>query len=404
MRLPYVDKGFLGRFLSRLKRSCSFSRGSKSVTKSYTYSKWPATNREEKSTSEPDQKITDSIDSVEISYSIAANTGTFMNLPGEVRNLIYNFAFNTSFSTDQLPDTHLLPSCYLLALTCRQIYHEVHEMIDSNVLVYGLHAMRIRFFQQLAPEKLRLMKAVILPESRMGDSWIRYHDWRNGIYQCVVDKLCTSGFHPTILVFCTDCQRSQLTGHVTGVSQEARAARFANALKDLRFALSVLRTIHTVYLVDVGMNATRDLYADMFEKFFPNDVDKVQRIAQGFNSLYYHGTIDGSEKWDVHREREPLPSEGTAPRDSDGIVHGLSYLRFEEASNKDNTTDFCLTKANPDLPSSEVAVHIFPSWPDFCSAYDGPYRSPKRWRNPTHQDTPTKYNMRQPSWHLGQDV
>lgn len=411
MLSPFVKKELFTRLLSRLKRFCSSSQRPKYDPDSD--SRTTNSNKAQKPTSGLDQMVSELDDSTDISRPTSANTGPFINLPGEVRNIIYKFAFNTSFSTDQLPDTHRLPSCYLLALTCRQIYHEVHEMVDSNILVYGFHTMRIRFFQQLPPERLSLMKAVILPESGMGNSWTRYHDWRNGIYECVVEKLCASRFQPTTLIFCTDCQRSQMSGHVAGISNEARNARFANALQDLRFTLATLCTVRTVYIVNVGapwFHNTRDSYADMFEKYFPSDVDKVQNIAQGFTSLYYHGILDGSEKWGVRRERIPLRiplkipwgCNDSLPQGSIGVVDNDLFVRTKDA--EDSTADFCLTRTDSHSPPSEVAVHIFANWPDFCKAYDGPYRLPKRDGNPTIQGTATKYNMRQPSWHLGPDV
>lgn len=392
MRTQEYSMRFICRVLSRLKRICS----------SLGHAKHEPSIVEASNSSTPLalDYIANAIDASEVLRPTSANTGSFISLPGEIRNLIYKFAFNTSFSHDQLPNTHLLPSCFSLALTCRQIYHEVHKMIDSNVLVYGLHTMRIRFYQQLAPEKLRLLKAVILPESRMGDSWIRYQDWSKGIYQCVVEQLCASKFHPTTLIFCTDFKRSQMTGHVSGISDAARDARFANALKDLRFALSILKTIRTAYIVDVGIHGDRDLYANMFEKFFPSDVDKVQRIAHGFNSLHYHGTLDSPEKWDVYRERQYLLWN----QDGSCIEGTFDELLIELAANTDNAPDFRLLKAGVETPDCEVFVHIFTSWPDFCNAYDGPYRSPKRTGKPVSQQTATEYNMRQPSWHLGQDV
>ncbi|RDI79352.1 hypothetical protein Vi05172_g10576 [Venturia inaequalis] len=353
----------------------------------------------------PSDQTAAHLDLAEICRPVCANSGPFINLPGEVRNLIYKYAFNQSLSADQLPDTHLLPACSSLALTCRQIYHEVHDMIDSNILVYGLHTMRIRFFQQLPHERLSLMKAVILPESWMGDSWIRYHDWRKGIYECVTKRLCASDFRPTTLIFCTDSKGSQVSRDVSGISSAAREARFANALKDLRFALSIMHTIRTVYLVDVGFHEGRRHYADMFDKFFPSDADKVSRIARGFNSLHYHSTLDGSEKWTVKRERVPIrPDDERCSRLVSGVHDDLVFEQIEEADNTDNTPDFRLIKPHLELPTCEIVVHVFTSWPDFCNAYDGPYRSPKRCQNRLSKIPVTRYNMRQASWHLGQDV
>jgi hypothetical protein len=395
---------FLTRLLSRLKRFHLSSQPQKHDSRSNS----PSVSEEKNPTPDLTQRITELAETIDIFQPTSSNTGLFINLPGEVRNLIYKFTLNTSFSPNQLPDTHCLPSGSSLALTCRQIYHEVHQMIDSNTLVYALHTMRIRFFQQLPPERLKLMKAVILPESRMGDSWIRYHDWRNGIYQCVVESLCASKFHPTTLIFCTDHRRSQMSWDVIGVSNEARDAGFANALKDLRFALSILHTVRTVYLIDVGapyVLATRDFYANMFEKFFPTDEDAVRRITRGFTSLYYHGTIDGCEKWVIERGRQTPKCGDTQVGDGSGIEDEDQFMLKEGSANWDCTPCFRLARIYPpESPPCEVAVHIFANWPDFCKAYDGPYRSPKRDGNPTQQGTATKYNMRQQSWHLGQDV
>lgn len=385
MHIPNANMGFITRIISLLKRIRSPSKSSNQPPYSTA------------TTLSKDDGIQLASDLGEICRPACANKGPFINLPGEVRNLIYKVAFNTSFSAEQLPDTHLLPACSSLALTCRQIYHEVHDMIDANILVYGLHTMRIRFFQQLPPERLRLMKAVILPESRMGDSWIRYHDWRKGIYECVTKQLCASDFRPTTLIFCTDSKRSQMSGDISGVSNAAREARFANALNDLRFALSTMHTIRTVYLVDVGIHEGRYVYADMFERFFPSDVDKVQHIARGFRSLHYHGTFDGYERWTVKRERFPI-----RPDDENWLDHTL-LEQIVEAENTDNTPDFRLLKPDLETTACEVVVHIFASWPDFCNAYDGPYRLPKRYKNQVSENATTRYNMRQTSWHLGQD-
>lgn len=211
----------------------------------------------------------------------------FYQPSGEVRKLNCKIAFNTSFSPYQLPDTHLLLACFSLALTCRQIYHEVYDMMDSNVLVHGEHTMRTRFFQQLPLGKAHESRDFAGVED---DSWIRYHDWRKGIYYCVTRQLCASEFRPTTLIFNSDFR----TGNVSRISSRTSEARFANVRKDLRFALSIMLTIQTVHCADVGTHGGCYRFAHMFDKFIPSDVDKVQHGARNFNSLHYHGALNGS--------------------------------------------------------------------------------------------------------------
>jgi hypothetical protein len=339
---------------------------------------------------ESHQTSTESVERVEICQPTSANTGPFINLPGEVRNLIYRFTINTCFSPDRLPNPHLLPSGSSLGLTCRQIYHEVHQIIDSNILVYALHTMKIRFFQELPLERVKLMKAVILTDSKMGDSWRRYYDWRHGIYECVIEKLCSSEFHPTTLIFCTDHCHSQPPWDDISFSSQYRKSQFTDALHDLRFALSTMHTIRTVFLIDVGAPATRDVYADLFEKCFPSHANR-------FTAEYYD-----SVQWDVQRERIPVACDAIMVDEASSNKDERKFkriMRIEEAANADNTADFRLTIKKVDLPPCEVAVHIFAHWLDFCKAYDGPFRPPKRDGKWTPQFKATKYSMRQPSWH-----
>lgn len=133
------------------------------------------------------------------------------------------------------------------------------------------------------------MKAVILPESRM---ILGFDIMTGGKGSTTVlpDNSVPQKIRPTTLIFNSDFR----TGNVSRISSRTSEARFANVRKDLRFALSIMLTIQTVHCADVGTHGGCYRFAHMFDKFIPSDVDKVQHGARNFNSLHYHGALNGS--------------------------------------------------------------------------------------------------------------
>jgi hypothetical protein len=299
--------------------------------------------------------------------SINTRTSAFLDLPGEIRNLIYEYTFVPPLDLDKLPSTHRLPHGLSLLQTCRQIYSEANQWFFAGALVYALHTPRTKFYQDVPAERLRLMKAIYLPASNIEKIFLKYPVWKTRTYDCVIRDLCEAGFHPTTLVFSTDCRIGGFEQRAT----DSRSARYATALLDLRFALSILKTVERVYVVDIGapyVLATRDYFADLFERCFPFDLERVRGLDHTLRADYwsptyysypglatYHG-IPGSEwKWEIQR-----------PKSECSTIEDFEFLLA--------TTD------NDGVPRPPLQVYTFSNWIDFCKAYRGPSCAPERTR------------------------
>jgi len=226
------------------------------------------------------------------------------------------------------------------------------------------------------------MNSIYLPASNIGNTSLKYADWAKGTYDCVIEKLCVSGFHPTTLVFTTDSR----IGGFEQRGTDSRCARYASALLDLRFALSILKTLKRIYVVDIGAPvalATRDYFAELFARCFPLDKEKVGELQHELLSnirsptryhyagLAYYNDIPGSEmEWDL-QEPEAEPTE-------------------------DEDFDFLLgTTDNDGVPRPQMQVYTFSNWTDFCRAYRGPMHPPERSGEPTTEGEETSFVVQQ---------
>jgi hypothetical protein len=334
-----------------------------------------------------------------------AKPSPFLTLPGELRNQIYSYLIPIHqphpFSPTTLPSTHiLLPSANLLA-TCKQIYTELHQWVYSRSVIHGLYITHSSFHKGVPASRLDLMKTLYIPAPNVGTTSPGVYDrWAKApIYNDISERLLDKSFAPKTLIFSTECRIGGFDQRVT----DSRCARYASALLTLRLflSLSLLGSVERVYIVDIGVPyelATRDYFADMFERCFPVDMARVLHIQHELRSdqgswtrytypgsSFYTG-IPGCElHWDLRDSSSPSPSTPTS-----------SLEEQQRAEEWDEDVDFLLDAKVRDETGAyrekkSIKIYTFSNWKDFGTAFQGPDVGPDRSGKPTTTGRATAY-------------
>jgi hypothetical protein len=295
-------------------------------------------------------------------------TSAFLLLPAEIRNIIYEYTFALHLDSTSIPQTHYLPPGAHLLLTCKQISQEAQQYFYNGALIHALHPTRAPVSENKKPthELVKFKKSIFLPASNIEATHPRYLNPSKVAYTNILRHLSPTCLKPspTTLVFTTDCR----IGGFEQRSLDSRCARYASALLDLRFALSLLSTIERIYVVDIGKPvhlATRDYFVDMFTRCFPNDAEKVEEMQQELMS------DPGSLTWYDYKGLKfytgiPGSDEGWRLQRPEGLGDGKG---------KDGDLDFEMQR---DGMGEGAKVYVFANWIEFCRAYRGPVERPER--------------------------
>jgi hypothetical protein len=318
------------------------------------------------SSHDPDSSVVQPATTTSTTPTSKPQTTSFLDLPGEIRNYIYTYCFSTSLASDSPPHTHIFPSALPLLQTCHQIQGEARHYLGENALIHGLHATQPMFYYGLSADLLEKMKVIYLPASEISDASLEYDKWRKGTYSPILQNLCSRKFHPTTLIFSADCRIGGFESRVT----DSRCARYANNLLDLRHALTLMSTVERVHVVDNVSSpytlATRDYFAELFERCFPTDGEMVGRMQYDLLSdpgsltyYYYGGTMR-------YREIPRAQSQWGLQRSSENVASETGVdLVLEAACGNDGS-------------KRVVEVYVFSNWGEFSKAYRGPFASPVR--------------------------
>jgi hypothetical protein len=172
-------------------------------------------------------------------------------------------------------------------------------------------------------------------------------------------------------------------------------------------SLSLLRSVERVYVVDIGVPyelATRDYFADMFERCFPIHVARVLHIQRELQSdqgsltrysypgsSFYVGITGCELPWKLRDSSSSSPSTLSSESESTS-----SPAEPQQAEEWDEDVDFLLDAKIRDETGAcrerqGIKIYTFANWKDFCTAYKGPDVGPDRSGKPTTTGRATAY-------------
>ena len=161
-----------------------------------------------------------------------------LQLPGEIRNRIYELATVVSFDGCRPPTGHTISAGLLL--TCKQTYLETNAIAYGNAAIYAMQTMRLNFYIKIRESLLCKMDNIFLEDPRLSPrtDTKKYWAWGDGVYNPVQKRLCDVAFHPKTLIF------------YGNFIFQSDAQRCSWVVRFFHCALSIVTTLTTIHFVE----------------------------------------------------------------------------------------------------------------------------------------------------------